>query len=182
MKKPITAITLLLALALLAGCGQVYRPAPMDQPRYTITDGAYDVTPDQLVTDLLAARETVKTIDFEPVAIPMPSDTEPNFEGTYRLSMYSGHLRLSLDTTDDGRVSSITVHWQGSSDDAQDAVLIILCLLRMFVPTDIDTTISLLDSAMAVQSDRDVVNDGSIVTYLYHADLANNLTVKPAEA
>lgn len=180
MKKTITAITLLLALALLAGCGQVYRPAPMDQPRYTITDGAYDVTPDQLVEDLRAAMDTVKTIDFIPEDIPTPSETETDVLGDYRLIIIPRQLFLDLDTADDGRVSSITVRWSGATRDSDNAALIILCLLRMFVPTDIDKTTQDVDYSVVDRTDLIIEQDGTKLFYFYSEKYGNSLSLKPA--
>lgn len=180
MKKLLSVLLVLLLLTGCGGGGQQQEENPT--PTFTITDEAYDCTADELVLAIREAIENTEGYTFTPREIPLPSDQEPDSIGDYTLRIIPRRLFLDLDTTDDGRVDSITLRWSGGTEDTDNAGLISFCLIHMFLPSGADETVKDFGYAVTDQVLYEKTSDGSYLSFLHGDKIGNHMEIRPSKS
>ena len=182
MKKILSfTLSLILILSLTACGGGSQQQSEDPTPAFTITEGAYSCTPDELV---LAIREEISNTtgyDFTPQEIPLPSEQEPYTSSKYRYAIIPKSLIIEIGMDDAGKVDEVGLNWTIAGEANDNATLIAFALIHMLMPTNADEIVQDFGTALESDTTCEEYSDGSYFFFFGHATSEFHLTIRPAK-
>lgn len=179
MKKLLSVLLVLLLLTGCGGGGNDNTEPEATGPKFTIENGAYQCTADELLDAVRSYIESVSdSLEFTPAEIPTSGNKYG--DGWYRYVVIPKEFIIETTSDDDGHVKEVNLEWTADIEPSNNASLVAFTLFDLLTPTDYEDIVSGYTDAIGTGSSYSADSDGTHVYFFMLHKSEFHLWISPA--